>query len=132
MKEPGEVVSIQGNRLRTLHIDPTEFAAPFSISFEVAMDRLAQLPGMYCEPDGSFNGTGTVAGTRWQLEGNLYDRDGRLMYVELKGDSPTRMWRELFLLLEAPAEENVIELVEAAVFITGVEFLKLAEGAVED
>jgi hypothetical protein len=61
----------------------------FAVSFEQASSALDTLDRLFLEPDGSFVWTGeTVADSpeaapprRWQLDGEVYDRDGRLAYV---------------------------------------------------
>ena len=60
---------------------------PFPATFEAAAAALARLDRMFFEPDGAFVWV-AEGEPRWQVDGVLYDRDGRLLYVELKGRCP--------------------------------------------
>jgi hypothetical protein len=80
--------------------DPTALARAaatgrFGLTFEHASAALAALPGMFLEPDGSFVWRSTDSADPWQLDGELYDRDGRLALVELRGAAPAAAWLEI-------------------------------------
>lgn len=68
---------------------------PFETDFESMLARLEMLPRMFVELDGSFvwkpNGERT-----WQIDGMVYDANGRVQYVDLKGQAPSAMWESLF------------------------------------
>ena len=62
----------------------------------------------------------------WQLDGNLYDRDGRLLYVELKGACSATAFAQLRSALGAPPGVIMIQLLRQAVFLSEAEFERLA------
>jgi hypothetical protein len=82
----------------------------FAVSFEQASAALDTLDRLYLEPDGSFVWTGETESNspeaappgRWQLDGELYDRDGRLAYVVLKGNAPIEVLNQLLAALGCP------------------------------
>jgi hypothetical protein len=105
-----------------------------SVSFEQATERLAALPRLFIEPDGSFVWTGvTVEGEPWQVDGNLIDRGDVLAYVELKGHCSSEQFDELLRAFGWPGEKIVFQLTRRGVALTEDEFRQLAatgEGAV--
>ena len=64
------------------------FARPYACTWEEAAAALDRLPRMIFELDGSFVVSGGVSPTRWQVDGHLFDFDGRLHRVELHGNCP--------------------------------------------
>lgn len=74
---------------------------PLPTSFEAAAERLQQLERCYLEPDGSFTWV-IDAGQRQQVDGMLYDAEGRLQYVDLKGTCGCPAWQRLVARI-APA-----------------------------
>lgn len=107
------MVSIAGRAVASLRCDPAKIP-PFSISFEEASERLAALPGAYVEPDGSFSLRGE---SDWRIVGNLYDRDGSLLYVELRGDCPAAALSVIIALLGETGESIVVQLPELGVWL---------------
>lgn len=77
-------------------------------TFEEAYAALEQLPGVYLELDGSFFWL-TPDEPRGRIQGNLFDRDGRLLYVDLKADCSAESL-EKFLAVIRPAEGLLFEL----------------------
>jgi hypothetical protein len=71
--------------IRAQGIDPT---AALAVSFEELAAALETLDRLYFEPDGSFVWTGGSAVDRWQIDGLVYDRAGRVQYVDLKASAP--------------------------------------------
>ena len=63
-------------------------ATPLAIGFDAAFERLAALERMYAEPDGSFVWTSPREGLCWQVDGNAFERHGRVLLVDLKGTCP--------------------------------------------
>lgn len=73
----------------------------FPVSFEAYADALRDWPGMYFEMDGSFVWAVDAEPMRLQVDGMIYDRDGAIEYVELKGEwTPEAWYRLLSPLLE--------------------------------
>jgi hypothetical protein len=91
------------------------------VTFEEAAAALEALPGMHVEFDGSF-----VWRSRqdplWQIDGNLYDRDGRLVRVDLKGTCPETELQQLLAAFGRDATPLLFELVHHAVFLDETEF----------
>lgn len=114
-----------GRQLAALEVDPAELP-PFSVSFEEAAAALAALPRMYCEPDGSFVWTSPADGRRWQVDGNLYDRGGRLLFVDLKGSCPAGELDRLLAACGWPATPVIFQLVREALFVDEPTFRRLA------
>jgi hypothetical protein len=96
----------------------------FAISFEQASAALDTLDRLFLEPDGSFVWAGETAADpplvdppnaapprRWQLDGELYDRDGRLAYVIVKGNAPTEVLEQLIAAIGAPPIRLTFQLV---------------------
>jgi hypothetical protein len=66
---------------------------PIATSFEQAQQRLAELPRLSCEPDGSFVWTSRGGGE--QVFGMLFDAMGQIQYCELRGTCSRVSWRTL-------------------------------------
>jgi hypothetical protein len=111
--------------MRTFHVIIERRAAeagslvPFSITFEDVCRRLSELPGCYCEPDGSFS-IGTAA---WRIDGALFDRDGALLYIELRGACPPDVMKAIIGVLGGPYADLVFQLPERGVWLNADEFL---------
>ncbi len=90
-------------------------------SFEQVAEELQKLPRMFLEPDGSFVWVGQE--NRWQIDGNLFDRDGKLVYVELKGKAGSEALRQIAECLGWPRQALVVQLVREARFVAMNEFL---------
>ena len=123
---PGPTISLGGQTVATVNVDPTALRVPCACSFEEAADALSHLPRMYCEPDGSFVWVSPYGQSGWQVDGNLYDRDGRLLFVDLKGSCPAESFDELLRALGWPTTPLLFQLVREAVFVEEPEFRRLA------
>jgi hypothetical protein len=93
----------------TTSLDTTHPAFGPSSGWDMAFEEFEQLvgdeAGMFFEADGSWVWTGSEATRRWQLDGQLYDRHGRVIYLELKGWPSVAAWRRLGQWLVAAARE---------------------------
>ena len=96
-------------------------------SFEEARARLDELERMYSEPDGSFVWTSPHAQRPWQIDGNLFDRDGRLLFVDLKGTCPGEQFDRFLRALGWPETKLMFQLTREAVFLDEAEFRRFAE-----
>ena len=65
---------------------------PCAQSFEGLVEAMQGLPGMYFEMDGSFVWVDHACSPAKQMDAMVYDRDGRLAYVEVKGDCSQYQW----------------------------------------
>jgi len=92
-----------------VHADPP--GAPFNVTFEDVSAALATFERLYIEPDGSFVWASSSGEPAWQLDGVLYDRDGRLQHIDLKGACPAAALDRLLAVLGWPATRVQFELV---------------------
>ncbi|MFM9066782.1 MAG: hypothetical protein ACKOUR_05540 [Planctomycetota bacterium] len=98
---------------------------------------------MYLEPDGSFVWVGEAdqagAGdessdggfkpsspSRWQVDGNLYDLHGRLLYIELKGHCPPAMFDQLLSACGWPRQAVLFQLLREAIYLSETDFRRWA------
>lgn len=120
-------VELGGRTLRTLCVEPETLATTtMDCSFEVARERLEQLGRMFCEPDGSFVWVSPQGEPAWQVDGNLYDRQGRLLFVDLKGTCPSEPFDCFLRALGWPATKLMFQLTREAVFLDETEFRRHA------
>lgn len=124
----GNDVKLDRGVFRSLAVPHSALATPFQISFEQAGAALAKLDRMFFEPDGSFVWTSPSDQTAWQVDGNLFDRNGRLLFTDLKGSCPSEQFDELLYLLGWPATPVMFQLVREAAFLDEVEFRRYAAG----
>lgn len=122
----GDRTTIDGCELATVTLSPEQQSEPFSLSFDAAVQRLAELPRMFVEPDGSFvwvSGHGVEPA--WQLDGVVNDRADRVVSVEVKGGCPRPQFKQLLRAFEWPETTLLIQIVQAAVFLECVEYFRL-------
>jgi hypothetical protein len=85
--------------------------------FDEALSRLETLERMYAEPDGSFVWTSPREGLSWQVDGNAFERDGRVLLVDLRGSCPPAAFDRLLAAFGWPTQPLVMQLVRSAVFV---------------
>lgn len=125
--QPGPTITLAGRDVSTLRVPPQSLSTTtFACGFEDAASALALLPRMYCEPDGSFVWASSHGEPAWQVDGNLYDRAERLLFVDLKGTCPAERFDELLRAFGWPAQAVVFQLTREAVFLDEAEFRRLA------
>ena len=124
----GPTIELDRRGFATLAIPHEALAHPFNLSFEAAVERLNQLERMFSEPDGSFVWTSPRDGPTWQIDGNLFDRNGRLLFVDLKGACPPDEFDRLLMAFGWPETQLVFQLVREAVFLNEPEFRRWATG----
>jgi hypothetical protein len=100
---------------------------PLAVGFDEALARLAALPRLYAEPDGSFVWASPAADRPWQVDGNLFERQGRVLLADLKGSCPAEALDRLLAAFGWPAEPLMFELVRAGVFVDEATFRRHAE-----
>ena len=108
-----------------LRITPEAIQVPFAISFEEAAERLERLPRMFLEPDGAFVWVSPSHGPnaeldpsqKWQVDGVLYDREQRLMFVDLKGECSQSAWTQLLTAMGSEQTPLMFQLVREAIFL---------------
>ena len=64
-------------------------------SFESLAEILGNIPGMFFELDGSFVWVDHADTPPSQMDGMVYDRLGKLAYIEVKGACNARQWLTL-------------------------------------
>lgn len=108
-------------------------AKPLAISFEESIERLSRLERMYAEPDGSFVWTSHREGLSWQVDGNVFDREGRVVLVDVKGSCPPEAFDRLLACFGWPDEPFLFQLVRPSVFLEEPVLRRhaLARGAAE-
>jgi hypothetical protein len=118
----GESIELAGVTVQTLQIPRESLGTPFQLSFEQVSEALGKLPRMFFEPDGSFVWVSSHGSPTWQLDGVVYDRGDRLLYVDLKGSCPASEFDVLLTALGWPATPLMFQLVREAVFLDEAEF----------
>jgi hypothetical protein len=108
----------------TLHPVPPD--GGFPCSFEEFAERVGRFERLYFEPDGSFVWVASKGEPSWQLDGMVYDRDGRVWYVDLKGTCPTERLDQLLGILGWPQTAVTFQLVREAEFVDEPTFRRRA------
>jgi hypothetical protein len=116
-----------GEAFFPLDVGPQAALPTFAVSFEVAAAALAELPRMYVEPDGAFVWTPADTTPACRMEGVMYDRAGRLLYVDVAGECPPASFDGFLAALGWPATPLVFQLVREAVFLDEPSFRRHAE-----
>lgn len=120
---PQRSLSIDGRPLTQLVVSPEQLHTPLALSFEEASQQLHDLPRLFLEPDGSFVWVSeAIVGGRWQVDGELFDRGGRLQYVTLRGLCPARSFDELISIFRPAGPGLLVQLLHYAVFVTEDDF----------
>jgi hypothetical protein len=118
------------------HFHVNLFAAPpeyFAVTWEEAAMQLEHLPRMIFELDGSFVISGDDAGgRRWQVDGHLFDFDGRLHRVELHGQCPPEAFDNLLRCVGWPTQPLKFEMVLEGVMLEEHEFRREFGGSASE
>lgn len=123
---PRDVVRLRGLELPTLDVAPGATGRGFSRSFEEVAESFERFERMFFEPDGSYVWRASVGEPPWQLDGVMYDRDGRVLYVEIKGACPAARLDEWLTALGWPQTSVMFQLVREAVFLDEPTFRRYA------
>ena len=126
---PAAVTTAEACKVGHLPITPlvaaqADLLSLWPITFEEAAQRLAQLPRMFLEPDGSFVWTGQAGA--WQIDGMLYDRGPHLAYVELRGRCGWSQLQELLGALNPSAMPLVYEQIAEGLLLDEADFCTVA------
>jgi hypothetical protein len=114
---------LRGSTYKTLVVSAEAMAAPFSISFEAAGEALSKLERMFFEPDGSFVWvSSSTSPSPWQVDGVLYDRQEKLLFVDLKGSCTESDFNRLLSAFGWPNTPLMFQMVREAVFLDEAEF----------
>ncbi|PQO33802.1 hypothetical protein [Blastopirellula marina] len=124
----GPIVDNRGLRLQTLAVSPMALGEPMGVSFEAVQSHLNDLPRMYFEPDGSFVWVGEAGDLKsWQVDGIVYDRNGSLHSVEMKGQCPEQAFDMLLTAFGWPETDFIFQLADEALFIDEGEFRRFTK-----
>lgn len=119
----GEPLTSRGQSWPTLQMAAADMSLPLAVSFEEAVTALEDLGRPFVEPDGSFIWTSSSKEPeRWQLDGVLYDRGGRLNHVDLSGTCPAERFDQMLQSLGWPAAKLMFQLSREAVFMDEATF----------
>lgn len=121
---PTQPIKLAGRDVDALIVPPELQATPLGVSFEQAAEMLETFPRMHVEPDGSFVWVSPSEVEVWQVDGNLYDRDGSLIAIDLKGACSQMQLARLLDVFRADGRELMIEVVRDAVFLRERDFLE--------
>ena len=118
----------------TLSVPRDELSLSMAIDFDEAFARLVTLERMYAEPDGSFVWTSGREGLSWQVDGNAFEKAGRVLLVDLKGSCPPEAFDRLLSCFGWPQESLMMQLVRPALFLEEAIFRQhaLARGIAGD
>ncbi len=123
----GPIIDVRGLRLQTLSVSPVALGEPMGMSFEASQSHLNNLPRMYFEPDGSFVWVGdTDDRSPWQVDGVVYDRNGSLHSVEMRGHCPEQTFDTLLTAFGWPGTDLIFQLADEALFVDEGEFRRFA------
>jgi hypothetical protein len=120
----GGVVELRGLQLPTLTARAFDEFLP--VTFEQAIESLMKLPRLDAEPDGFFVIAGDHQGQRWQVDGHLFDFNGRLHRVELHGKCPAEAFNAMLKCFGWPNLELACELVMEGVTLEEAAFRRWA------
>jgi hypothetical protein len=121
-----ETIRWQDQDLTALVIGPNDLGQPLPVTFEEASQSLLALPRCDCELDGFFVYSGGAGSERWQIEGNLFDRNGRLVQVDLRGHSIPGRLDDVLRCFGWPATRLMFELPREGLFLDEAEFRRVA------
>lgn len=122
----GAVHTLRGHALQSLAVAPSELDRGFARSFEEVQSALSPLPRMFFEPDGSFVWKIADGETPRQLDGLLYDRDGRVRFVELKGTCREEDFELFIAALGTSSAGCVFQLAREAILLDEPTFRRYA------
>lgn len=124
---PGPAFTDAWGTWPTLAVPKPALAAAMAVGFDDALASLSGLERMYAEPDGSFVWTSSRSGVAgrsgdagaawWQVDGNAFEKDGRVLLVDLKGSCPPAEFDRLLAAFGWPAQPVMLQLVRSAVFL---------------
>ena len=123
----GEPINLHGKTVRPLHVRMDELGRGFPLGFEEATRRLQSLPRMFIEPDGSFVWVSAQSEVPWQVDGVLWDRDGKLLMFDLRGEAEASILAQLLGALGLEPATVAVQLVQEGVFVEYDEFVRYTE-----
>jgi len=119
-------LELGGHVFEALIVPPGVAGTPLAVSFEEACAGLDRLEQLLIEPDGAFVWRGSRDETHWQVDGVLYDRAAKLIYVELKGTCPASRFDQLLSIFGWPQTPLIFQLIREAAFLDEANFRRQA------
>jgi hypothetical protein len=120
-REPtGDTIELRGVRVRALAIRTADCPG-WALSFEEAVAAFQRLPRMFIEMDGSFVWRPNDAAGE-QIDGVLFDRQGRVQYAEVRGTCSQGSWEQLLGACGWPSQLLVAELIREGVVVNEPDF----------
>lgn len=110
-----------------LEVPPEALGTPWDLSFEQAYQRLQQIERLFAEPDGSFFWGSARGEAPWQIEGALFDRQGRLLCVDIRGTCPQWALDRLLSALGWPQTPLMFQLMREGLYLDEADFRRYAE-----
>ena len=98
MAEDGRAVELRGRQLPALRI-PANALGGLAMDFDTLQARLAELPRMFLELDGSFMWAGSHLTNDWRIDGMIFENARTVRWVEIKGQCPLSAWDQLLMHL---------------------------------
>ena len=120
----GPALRLGDSHYCTLSVPPASLSASLPLSFEASVFELQKLVGLDVEPDGFFTWRQQP---HTQVEGHLYDRHDRLLYVNLKGTCKPESLDQLLCATGWPSAELMFQLVREGAWLSEPEFRRYAE-----
>ena len=122
-----EPAFLAGDAYSILRLDALQTTLPMAVSFEQAREQLEKLPRMFTEPDGAFVWVAPRGDPRWQLDGCLYDRDDRVVFVDVVGSCTEERFNQLLAVFGWPASRLMFRIPQHAVFLEEPEFRRYVQ-----
>ncbi|MDZ4817471.1 MAG: hypothetical protein SGJ20_00705 [Planctomycetota bacterium] len=122
----GPSLDCHGVSVAPLAVPAEALAHPFPVSFEEAYAVLEALERMFIEPDGALVWVSSATEARWQLDGVLYDRNGKLLIVDLKGTCTPTALDQLLRCLGWPATELMFQITQQAIIVSEADFRRMS------
>lgn len=99
---------------------------PMAVGGDACLAAIARLDRAFVEPDGSFVWRG---GAGWQVDGNVHERDGRVLLADLKGTCPEPAFDRLLEAFGWPGQPLAMQLVREGVWLDEQTFRRRAVAA---
>jgi hypothetical protein len=122
----GQAVPLAGRSVTPLVVPPEALGTPWALSFEQAYANLQRIERLFAEPDGSFFWGSARDEPAWQVEGALFDRQGRLLCVDLKGTCPESVLDRLLAALGWPETPLMFQLMREGLYLDEADFRRYA------
>lgn len=113
----------------TLSMPRDSAGLPMAVGGDAALAAVARLERAFVEQDGSFVWTGMHEGRAWQVDGNVHERDGHVLLVDLRGGCPEPEFDRLLAAFGWPEQSIFVRLVREGVALDEETFRRRAAAA---